>query len=246
VVGMRLLDSRNQTLLTDRTHDRANDLQALYVHDDRVGPGVRADIIPRSRNLALHLRVYHEAGKRSRYETWNLMYILVPLHQKIRFSFAGLRDIGLRVVAEAHAARDFLATVGRVPSDRTLTVENWVLRSTTYVDKLLVTPGLAELSRVRFLCKRIPLPRYVGVIRVTAKSGMDSIDVLLDTTSTRRNPNVIGVLPLKGDNPETRFIASWIAKQTSCLAIAPRVRVPRAGVAHRRRQPPRQRPSGSS
>jgi hypothetical protein len=179
--------------------------------------------------------VYHEPGKKSRYESWNLAYILVPLHHKIRFSFAGLREVSLNVVAEAHAGKDFLRQTGAVKDSRYLSVENWIVRSTKYVEGLLADRELAERNRVLFLCKRVPLSRYVGVVRISAKEGLESIDVLVDTTSTRKNANLIGVFPLKSASAETRFVAAWVAERLRTFVIGPRVRAPRGGGPRHRR-----------
>jgi hypothetical protein len=235
VVGMRTIETHLPSHLLNRTHDRANETQALFVHDDRIGPGVRAEIIGHRTHLSLRLRVYHESGKKDRYETWRLAYVLVPLHNKIRFSFAGLRDIALKVVPAAHAARDLLAAIGGVTADRSLTVSNWLSRSTRYLE--LLSSGEEERvdpTHFRFLCKRVPLPRYVGVIRIVAKHGMDPLDVLVDTTSTRRNPHVIGVLPLRGELPETSFVADRLGGTLGCSVIVPRARVRLAGTVRRR------------
>ena len=58
-------------------------LLALYVHDDRLGPYLKATIQQTPKNsLQLHIRRRKDEGE-NQGETWTLTHILVPAHPKI-------------------------------------------------------------------------------------------------------------------------------------------------------------------
>ena len=155
----------------------------------------------------------------------------MPLHHKIRFSFAGLRALGLVAVSGAHSAKDLLIDAG-ASIDRRLKVDHWIALASSYIDQLLERSEV-NINLVRHLCEWTVLPRYIGIVRVSA-TGFDDIDVLVDTTSTRRNPNVLGVFPIGEKYKLTQFVAEWMAEKLNCPVISPGVRVPRASSSRRR------------
>jgi hypothetical protein len=129
-----------------------------------------------------------------------LTHILVPLHPKIRLSFAQLYTAGLDIV---YKAQSFAIARAFASSERTKQVTTlWksrIFHSSVYTEALLRDGKSAIVER---LCDSVPLSRYVGVIRIEAL-GLDAFDVLLDTTSTERNLNCLAVLQLGKAHPHT-------------------------------------------
>jgi hypothetical protein len=226
-VGMKTRDRFHPSLASNSTYDRAYDLEAVYVHDDRVGPGVLAELAPRGNVLKLRLRVFHETGFRTRWETWALTSIIVPLHNKIRFSFAGLQDMSVDVAAGVNAARRFYAKSNppAAPLEQIVIIDNWIARAPPYLEQLRSGIQKADARRVQRLARTVRLPRYVGVIRVTARGNrLDPIDVLVDTTTTIPHRHALGVFPLSAAGTETSLVAGWLSRELGCPVIAARPR----------------------
>src|SRR5439155_7588947 len=80
--------------------DYASDLVALYVHDDRHGPYLRATVIMEGDQFHLDI------DTRGTHERWRVTYILIPVHSKIRLSFAGLRQCAMDAMKIVHAHRE--------------------------------------------------------------------------------------------------------------------------------------------
>jgi len=193
---------------TSGIRHRSADLAAIYVHDDRNGPYLKATIRrptthKRSEDLLIHFEL-PGGGE----ETWRLSHLLIPLHSKIRLSFAQLYTAGLGIVSKAQsfAIAQVLAS-SPTPKQVTTIWKSRIFRSTTYVESLLREAGGTAI--VERLCTSVRLSRYIGIIRIMAP-GLDTLDVLLDTTSTERNLNCLAVLQFGKSEPTAdlcRFMA---------------------------------------
>lgn len=183
---------------------RSADLTAIYVHDDRNGPYLKATIRKHKEELLVHFEL--PGGKQ---ETWTLSHLLIPLHSKIRLSFAQLYTAGLGIVSKAQS---FAMAQARVTSpSRNQVTTLWksrIFRSTSYMESLLREAGGAGI--VERLCTSVRLSRYIGVIRILAP-GLDTLDVLLDTTSTERNLNCLAVLQF-GNSESTADLCRFMAE----------------------------------
>jgi hypothetical protein len=172
---------------------RSTDLRALYVHDDREGPYLKATIRRKKKEEDLLIHFELPSGEE---EIWRLTHILVPLHPKIRLSFAQLYTAGLDIV---YKAQSFAIASSPTSGPVTTLWRSRIFRSSVYLEALLRE---GKSSIVKQLCDTVPLSRYIGVIRVDAP-GLDTLDVLLDTTSTERNLNCLAVLQLGKTQPHT-------------------------------------------
>jgi hypothetical protein len=218
---MRTRDNYSTTA-TKGLYDRARDLHALYVHDDRIGPYLRADLEEESNKLMVKLRLIPAPGL-STIQPWQLTHVLIPMHSKIRLSFSGLRKLALRtVLRDIQGVRDFHLRTGRLKdgSDRNIIFENRIVLAHTYLnDALMGTENLDMRTTERFL-RRTPLSRYLGLIKVRSAT-LDPIDVVVDTTSTARNVHCLAVNVLGERFPETGAIARYLAKRLRCRAYTP-------------------------
>lgn len=209
-VGMKMRKRHRKNLLVEATDDLAGDMVALYVHDDRFGPYLRAEIRERKGALLLHVPLRLEPND----EEWELSHILIPMHGKIRLSFGELRRAAVDLVNIVHACRE------SVLAERTVDTQfqAWIPRASAYMESLLMgTPAFPPRS-VERLCQRIPLSRYLGVIRLTADD-LDPTDVLLDTTSTERNLYHLAVLPCGSTRGRSRDLAEILSKTLGCPTI---------------------------
>jgi hypothetical protein len=182
------------------------DLVALYIHDDRYGPYLKADIASRSGNFLLRLPLRN--GEVSRTEEWIPTHILIPIHPKIRLSFRGVYTTGLKVVSDVQAFSEERLGIKKPAA-------SWssrIVRSHVYIESLLGDERTAPL--VERFCESVPLSRYVGVLHVEAQS-LDPFDLLLDTTSTERNLNCSAVVRF-GKSNQDNSLYQFIADQYQC------------------------------
>jgi hypothetical protein len=177
VVGVAVEPIAKQT--TPIRH-RSQDMVAMYVHDDRYGPYLKAMIGKKQERFVVRLRVPNEI------QNWTVTHILVPLHVKIRLSFAELYSAGLFLVFYAQA---FGTAIG--VQDPRVFWKCRISRSHWYLEYLLRDPGRSQM--VEHLCQSVDFSRYIGVVRVET-SFLGTFDVLLDTTSTERNLNCLAIV----------------------------------------------------
>jgi hypothetical protein len=173
--------------------DKSLELRAVYFHDDRIGPYVRA-IIGKSRNSLL-FTIPFESGRPE--EKWILTHILIPMHTKIRISFAGLRQVAKRVVAEvAKLLRELLTAEGQLGSFATfprICFETRIERSTEYVENLICERSHMEQRELAHIVYDTALSRYIGIVMLQSDS-IGTIDLLVDATSTINNINFLAVV----------------------------------------------------
>jgi hypothetical protein len=201
VAGMAIEPAPAGLKKSDVGHASAG-LIAIYIHDDRNGPYMKAEIRKQNANLLLHLRLRGTRG-----QTWALTHILIPMHGKVRMSFPGLYQTGLEILPEVQASVEAVG-IGQPYT----TWSTRIIRAHTYIESLLQRPldGLANT-----ICRKVPLPRYVGVVSIAGAS-LEPFDVLLDTTSTERNLNCLGVVQLGKRKAPTTATCQHIAEKFGC------------------------------
>jgi len=209
VAGMKVRDPHVETLINPLIDDRAGDLVDLYIHDDRLGPYLRAEIRRQRRRNRLVIKVPLRKGQKT--ETWYLTHILLPMHSKIRLSLGDLRELGITLVCSAHAFRESLLHVGPIITSWS----SWITRSHSYLESLSVTKDRVSPRVVEELCKSLMFPRYVGVVRMEA-ADLDPLDLLVDTTSTQRNLNCLGIVQTANTRTNTNSLAHFLAFHCEC------------------------------
>jgi len=55
--------------------------------------------------------------------------------------------------------------------------ENWIAKSPDYIEELVLDRAAVSAQRIQELCASVPLPRYVGIVRLTS-SLIGTIDLL--------------------------------------------------------------------
>ena len=210
VAGIKVDRIHKPCLIGKGLDDRAGDLAGLYIHDDRIGPYLAAGYETTDSALRLRIDLDGEADE------WTLTHMLIPMHPKVRLSFGELFEVGLKLLHSVHVAREEL--IGREPKFAA-SWESWITRSHKYLESLFVAkPKVRELLLER-LCSQVAFSRYVAVVRIRA-TDLDPIDVLLDTTSTERNPHFLAVVQTSDSRPNTTQVAGHLSRLCSCKKIS--------------------------
>ena len=207
VAGMKVDQSSRAR---NRVDDQARQLAGLYVHDDRAGPYLRAEIRRSSKDLLL-LHIPHRFGDP---EDWLLTHILIPMHNKIRLSFAELGRAAIKVVTEIHIYRESVLEAPRT----TVSWQSWINRPQSYVESMLAGDHGGNHKLVEKLCSSVPFSRYLGIVEVEAND-FDPIHIILDTTSTERNLNCLAVVQTSNSRGNTERIAKELSKLYECHHI---------------------------
>jgi hypothetical protein len=176
VGGMLLAkDSPYKKMGSFRLRDKSDRLRSIFVNDDRLGPYQVADF-KGSRGIVIQ-------GPKGP-DPWEITHLLIPHHQKIRFSFTSLYELALDVAWEV--GMFFLLT-------KPVTTETWIMKSRSYRQHALFGKNQLSPETSGKLNSLINFSRYIGIARLSdASFGM--IDVIVDTTNTSRHTNVLLVL----------------------------------------------------
>jgi hypothetical protein len=217
VAGMKIRTPHVPSPLAVPADDVAGDVVALYIHDDRRGPYLRANLTEKEGRpyLSVSLR---EAGEGP--EVWEMTHIIAPFHAKIRLSLADLRKLALHVVANVNAGRDAVEKAYQLaPIDPAIVgFEFWIRRSHKYLESMFLGVGSLSAEVVEKFCATVTVARYLGVVRLSAPY-FDPIDVLIDTTGTLKNAHCVGIFAPHSSRPLTRVIASYLASCYQCPLV---------------------------
>ncbi|MBL8227251.1 MAG: hypothetical protein JNL98_02185 [Bryobacterales bacterium] len=216
VAGMKVRRPHVRNLVYPLMDDRAGDLAALYIHDDRYGPYLKADIRRKTDNRRKKDRLLLEIKLRnsSVIERWVLSHLLIPLHPKVRLSFGELQRAAIRLVREIHAHRQSILAA----RETVTSWDCWIGKSHSYVESLILGENRAPESLIATLCTTVPFSRYLGIVRVEADD-LDPVDFLLDTTSTERNLHCLALVRPATSRPQTRDLTELLALRYGCSVI---------------------------
>jgi len=213
VTGVKIDSSFDPKRAPTALVDRAAELTAAYIHDDRVGPYIRADV--REENHSLYFDIDYRGAYKP--ETWLLTHILIPLHSKIRTSFTGLRRLTLKVIRECAQEMKVILSAGQTEFPR-ISFQMRIQRAIDYIEDLIYDKDSLSPKKLYEVFSTIPLSRYVGVIRIESEP-FGSFDLLIDTTSTIRNVNYLGVV-FKGDHhTHSKHFAEWLEGLCKCKTV---------------------------
>ena len=148
-------------------------LEALYIHDDRLGPYAYARLSSLTVSGEVRTCVSIEWPDETPSESWLLHAIIVPVPKKLRLTVSRLRRVGL-VVAQA---------IGEGLSDSYTTLDCTFVRSQKYLERIYKF-GLSSEGLYRAVCGTA-LSRYIGLIEIAGRDG-PVLDIAVD--STEQNP----------------------------------------------------------
>ena len=227
--------------------DGAACLEALYLHDDRVGPYLKADIqsmevLParttfpnvtiKQPPLVLAIQFDQRQGTAAQRwlidetdledQRWLLSHILFPMHPKVRITFGELREIAIQwLAAEIDVYREEVAGTAQTKASSSIfDFETWIAKSSAYQEGLLLRQEQApDMGVVTSLAENVSLPRYVGVIRFEAED-FDRMDFLVDTTTTERNLHAIALVVHAATKDFTMGLADYLSRHFECRLVA--------------------------
>lgn len=216
VAGMKIRTPHLPTHLPVPADDVAGDVIAIYIHDDRRGPYLRADLTEKEGRpyLSVPLR---EAGEDP--EIWEMTHIIAPFHAKIRLSLADLRKLAFHVVAKVNAGREAVEQAFNIApiAQNLVGFECWIRRSHKYLETMFLGVRSMSTESVERFCEAVTVARYLGIVRLTS-GFFDPIDVLIDTTGTLKNAHCVGIFA-QSSEPFTRVIAAYLARAYNCPLV---------------------------
>lgn len=217
VAGIKVEKTHVPTPLPEHSSidDESGDLVSLFVHDDRHGPYLRADLQRETNKLELKIDMRH--GNTDEDETWLLTHILVPMHAKIRLSFGVLRDLAISVAKDVEALKKsyFDNVDPQLVKEPSVLFGTLINRAHLYTEKFFLGKKGAKVER---LSNDIVMSRYVGVIRFSA-SYFGSFDLLIDTTSTPKNIHCLGLISTGKATRFTKVLGEILAGHYDCPLI---------------------------
>ena len=160
--------------------------EALYIHDDRHGPYLRALIKKDRSNLLLEIDPSRDG---SGAENWIVTHVLIPVHPKIRLSFGNLRSIAIALCIDLNGMRKGI----KESPNTDLSLEYRIVKSFKYAEELALHSANCDINKLSQFHSTFLLPRYLGVITMSAPT-FGKIDVLVDTTSTITNLDFVGLV----------------------------------------------------
>ncbi len=215
VAGMKVARKR---AIVGNLDDVAADLLGVYVHDDRRGPYLSATLATKEAGartkpeIVIEHRSSVAHGPQPTKENWELTHLLIPMHSKIRLSFSGLRHVAFHAAGRVRSYVDVVEQ--RVPGtikDPTVLFDTSIRRSHRYIEDFFFDNRRVHTQHVTDLSEKLGLSRYVGVVRLDS-SFFDPVDLLVDTTSTRRNARCLGIVAVDGGRPHTQYVATFLSK----------------------------------
>jgi hypothetical protein len=221
IVGMRLEEPKQRAFAAiDSDADR---LTAVFAHDDRYGPYLRARLIKQSSGqLGLTIRTMKaprtELGTRvpgatDDEEDWSVTHILVPSHPKIRLSFTELRRLAIPFIGTLWSYWQSLPGSDKLGGR--LSYRVWIPRSHAYLERFAIGEEGFAKSLGRSVSSGVVLSRYLAVLRMRI-SGHGEMDLLIDSTGTFRNPGFLAVVCSENASKEFRTFTVAISKRLRC------------------------------
>jgi hypothetical protein len=218
VAGMKVRSKHRATMISDRIDDEAGDLESLYINDDRSSPYFRVDLPKRGNKATLSFKFLDDYGQLKRLEKWRLSHILIPMHGKIRLSFAALRELAVEVVDSIVGYRGYYThDVGAIDVG-TIQLRIWIRRAPTYVHHLFYGKQKIQERQRDDFNRRLILSRYVGVVRLTSDR-IGILDILFDTTSTKKNPHCLGVVARIPNEYFASALAKFLSIEFKCPLV---------------------------
>lgn len=221
VTGMALKTSRHRPLHLGFISEDSADLLALYVHDDRNGPYVRGDLseipvpevsgAPPVSRPTLRLQLRHKSPHTV--DPWRLTHALVPMHPKIRLPLSVLNALGVGICGKLRKCIISLREEGcplRAGAEDTPTrLSVWIARAYEYLQQVSFDRSRDGGPWLRRMLEDARLSRYVGVIEI-ASALFGRMHILVDTTNTRVNLSLLGVVHLIESGAYAREIRSLL------------------------------------
>ena len=192
--------------------DVAGDLKEIYVNDDRYSPYFKVSVEGLTKDLSVDFLLCKEDQTVYETQNWKLQYILIPLHHKIRLSFAELRQMAYGLVNKINSFRSAYAKLNGIKLESVLRLETRIMKHSAYMERLFFGPTKLVESQWKAFNERVFLSRYVGIVTIS-DDVFGSIDVLIDTTNIKRNPHYLAVIGHAVDEDFMRNMVEPLSKE---------------------------------
>jgi len=93
-----------------------------------------------------------------------------------------------------------------------------IVRSFEYTEKLFMGGDTIQSETFLDFTRSLSLPRYVGIVTLSADY-LGNIDVIVDTTSTRRNLQLLAVVNRGTQTEFSRPVAEYLASRVCNCAL---------------------------
>jgi hypothetical protein len=214
-VGAKLGDVTG--LVSPATHPNyavlADALEAIYVHDDRLGPYASAELTPLTGQVAgkshISTGLQIQWPDKTQADISVVKAFIVPVPDKIRMPIS-------RVIASGAVMAE-LAGMFFKGIERRVILNALYKLGVNYRQEALEF-GLSKEGLRRFCCESV-LPRFLGVIEISAKEG-HLFDVLLDTTETRPNPSALFFIKRAALPPEHNLSLKALAEHFGAVYLS--------------------------
>ena len=192
-------------------HFHEHAVAGIYIHDDRLGPNLRCTYdVPQTDNESLGLKI----GLRGNgiIEDWELLYILVPMHPKIRLSFANIQQLSSSIVPVLLGLhQQFINGKFTIPAGP-IGFDVSVLRGHKYVEKLIFESNGIDAGHIERISRKVSPARYLAIVRISGPF-FSQFDLVIDSTGTITNPHFLAVVPTEAGPPGLKSIAKFIAEK---------------------------------
>jgi hypothetical protein len=227
VVGTRYNSALAQQSARSGWSDRVSGISSFYVHDDRIGPYVRADL-DSSDPTKLALRISraprgtdNDTFPHSKrivsdvYEYWKVRQVLIPTYPRVRQDFVEVAKMAWNMVLPF--ARSLWSSSRSTKEVRgEATVEFWLQRSAEYQKEQLSKKSFT-LRALDLLSHNVVLPRYSYIVRLNFSGEEESyvVDAILDSTATAAAPRYLAVLAGRPTSRAREQTAVGLARELS-------------------------------
>jgi len=175
--------------------DAGTSIQAVYIHDDRLGPYAVADLNPYTVGCSIRTSLLIRwPTEKTEFEQSLLKALVVPVPVKLRLTVDRMRALGVGIAE--------VSGLLFPEFERTITMACRFALATTYQVGSR-SFGLTEAG-LHFIRCELVLSRYIGIIEITTPDA-HLFDVLIDATETEANPSVLACVrrgPLSGQQEE--------------------------------------------
>jgi hypothetical protein len=198
-----------------RFDDMSSDINDIYVNDDRYSPYFKVDVSSLEKNKKIVFVFLDDNGTEmaTAKQIWDLDYILIPMHNKIRLSFAEIRQMAIDLIKRVASYRNTYAAAEPPILLRTdIQLRTKIMKQTAYLEKLFF--GETKLSHAMWkkFNETVFLSRYVGVVNLTDDPTFGSLDILIDTTNIKRNPNYLALICQTKDPDFANYIVETLSR----------------------------------
>jgi len=200
-------------------HFHQHEASTLYIHDDRIGPYLRCKYaVPDNPGESLTLQIEYSGS--STPDEWELRYILVPMHPKIRLSFANIEQLSSPIVTAILACQKRVEKLGFKIEDGPIGFDVQVLRSHKYIEKLITESNGIDAEHIERISQSVAPARYLAIVRVSGPS-FSQFDLLIDSTATITNPHFLAGIPTEKAQSGMEMVGRFITEKiVACPFIA--------------------------